>query len=229
MPTESQPRPWWHHLRGVLVLLHIIAVVSAAAPAPVGGLQRVAWATPVVQAELDAWHTRLDKTGLVGDRQSFEDRLYDLARRWVKARRAALEPFQPYYRMAGTDQSWRMFVAPHTHPARLHIEVKTTENGPWEVIYEQGSATATWHAHQLRYSRVRPVLFRYAWPRYRGHYRALVRWAAREVARERPDATELRAYWARQKTPSAAQVRRGIEPPTKQQSVVTIDLSELTP
>ena len=63
----------------------------------------------------------------------------------IETRRTVLSPFQPYYRYLGTAQSWRMFVAPHRYPARLHVEIKRPGE-EWETISIFGDPEHAWKA-----------------------------------------------------------------------------------
>ena len=227
--SSSTRRGLFAHLRALFVTTHIVAVVLASFPAPVGGLQRAAWSEPTVARELDQWHQRLQSIGMTDDRDRFEDKLYQIASTWVRGRRMTLRPFKPYYRFLGVDQSWRMFIAPHMHPSRLQVHVRDHPSAPWELLYSQGDPTHTWRRSWLNHTRMRSVLFRYSWPGYQRPYRALARFIGREVARERPDAGQVRLQWMRRRTPTPAQVRSGTEPLPKAVSSYTTDLSGLRP
>ena len=215
----------------MLVALHVVAVVVGAFPAPVGGLDRTAWAEPTVKAELDTWHQRLHGVGLPADRAAFEDGLFALASSWVRGRQQVLKPFMPYYRYLGTEQSWRMFVAPHKHPARLQVQVKVdgAAKEEWETLFEQDRPELDWHAHQLRHTRMRSSLFRYSWPGYRRNFKALSRWVAHRVAEERPDVTHVRLQWLRRRTASPAKMRAGELPPQTVVRPTVVAISELGP
>ena len=116
-------RAWWPHLRAALVVAHLTAITLMAMPAPVGGLDRRTWKDPTVQAEFAVWRARLGALGVERTPKAFEDDLFRVAKGLVDVRDEVLAPFQPYYRWCGTWQSWRMFVAPHTHPSRMRVEV----------------------------------------------------------------------------------------------------------
>jgi len=221
-------RTTWTTLRAVLVALHVAAVVIGAFPAPVGGLSKASWSEPTVQAEFDTWHARLQGLGLSADRAEFEDGLFKLAGGWVRARNTVVKPFHPYYRYLGTEQSWRMFVAPHKHPSRLQIQVRDGESGEWDTIFEQDNPELDWRAHQLLQSRTRSCLFRYSWPGYRRNFRALGRWVARQVAEERDDVSHVRVQWLRRRTPGPAKMRAGELPPEKVVRPYVVNLSELS-
>ena len=222
MPPSPPPPPrrpaalarqGWPHVRALLVLAHLLAILAVAVPAPAGGMRRTAWKAPTVQAELPAWATRFRSAGVEVSDAEFEDRLWRFASRYMDVRGGLLDPLRPYYRYAGTSQSWRMFVAPHRHPSRLEVAVK--QGADWEVVYLQARPGADWMQPVLEHDRTRSVLFRYAWKSFRGSYKKLARWLAVRAFQDFPDATEVRVRWLKQQTPSPREVRAGDEPPVK--------------
>lgn len=215
------------HIRAILVAAHVAAVVLSAIPAPVGALRRSAWSEPTVAKELDGWHGRLQAVGLAGGRAEFEDDLFEFADGWLKRRARLLRPFIPYYRYLGVQQSWRMFVAPHKHPSRLQVHVRSDTSAEWELLYSHGDAEHDWHVEQLGHTRMRSALFRYAWPGFRSSFRALARWVGTEVARERPDAVQVRLQWLKERTRTPEQVRAGKKRMSKVVGPYTTDLSGL--
>jgi len=225
--SDNPQRSLWSNVRGVLIALHVAAVVIGAFPAPVGGLDKAAWSEPTVQAELDTWHGLLQGGGLQSDRAEFEADLYRLAGMWVRSRKHVVKPFQPYYRYLGVEQSWRMFVAPHKHPSRLQVQVRSGESDAWETLFEQDNPDYSWRSHQLLHTRMRSCLFRYSWPGYRKNFKALSRWVGREVSQERPDASHVRLQWLRRRTAGPAKMRAGDRPPEKVVRPIVVDLAEL--
>lgn len=208
---DKPSRPWWPHVRAVLIALHVVAITLQALPSPGGAMKRSSWREPTVQGELAAWTDRLNALGWKGDQQHLEQDLWDFASEFVKVRRRVLAPFAPYYRYAGTFQSWRMFVAPHRHPARLHIEVH--RRGAWEPVYVARDAQHDWLAPKLDHDRLRAQVFRLSWPAYKTTYSRFVDWVARQAASDFPDATRVRVRFWRYRTPSPAEVRSGAEVP----------------
>jgi len=193
--------PIRHHILGVLVALHVVAVGLGAFPAPVGGLNRKTWKDPVVARELDAWFDTLSRIGATSDRDTFEDDLFTVAVGMVKVRSKLIAPFRRYYATCGTTQSWRMFVAPMTRPATLLVDGRTEPDGEWTPLYRQHSAEHNWYADQLAYSRVRPILFRLGWPHYRKQYERFAEHLAGQVAEDHPELTGVRFAWERRPTP----------------------------
>lgn len=218
-------RAAWRQLRALLVLVHVVAVGLAALPAPEGGMNRAAWKDPTVQDELNTWAARLRAAGLdLGD-EEFQAVLWNLGTRTIAARKLVLRPLQPYYRFLGTHQSWRMFVAPHRYPARLHIDVE--EGGAWRPVYVARSPEYRWRARQLDDDRMRAAIFRYAWPAYARAWRSFSAWVATRAAADFPEARRVRLRYDKRRTPSPAEVEAGVEPPGRWIRTRIIDLEPL--
>jgi len=206
--TEPRPTPpWWRQLRGVLVALHVLAVLLMAAPAPGGGMNKSAWADPTVQEEFNAWRLRLAAVGLEWSPEEFEDQLWTFAKAFTKGRNATLAPFKPYHKWCGARQGWRMFVAPHRYPARLFVEVHQPDG--WHRVYEQLHPTHNWREQIFEHDRTRSVLFRYPWPQYRRSWSQFARWIRDRAAEDFPTATQVRMGWFKYKTLTPAQVAAG--------------------
>lgn len=197
----------WPHLRAALIALHLLAITLLALPAPGGGMSKAAWSDPTVQAEIRAWSQRLSALGYETTPKALESRLWDLATAYMAARTKVLAPFGPYYRYAGTSQPWRMFVAPHRWPERMHVDVY--EGGAWRPVYVERSSEATWLRPTLDHDRFRSAIFRFAWPQNRKTYRHFGEWLAARAAVDFPTATKLRTRFFKQRSPSAAEVRAG--------------------
>lgn len=215
--TEAPPEPnappsrWtrsWPHLRAALVAAHIIAVVLLAIPDASGvALSRSAWKNPTVQAELEAWAQRLSSVGIQTDTATLEQDVYEAATTWTKGLASVRAPLRPYAQYLGVRQVWRMFVAPHRHPARLHVEVGAP--GDWELVYAARSDEHDWRAEQFDHVRVRAMLFRYGWKRYDRSYRRLCRWVARQAAEDFPTASHVRVRMLGFRTPTPQEVDDG--------------------
>lgn len=215
----------WPHLRAVLILVHLFAITVLAMPAPGSGLNRSAWSDPTVKAEFDAWRLRLAGWGVHRTAEEFEEELWTVARGYQDSVNVVVEPFRPYYRYCGTQQSWRMFVAPHRNPAILHFDLK--EAGEWRPLYVEGSSEFTWRGNLLDHDRTRSAMFRYAWSSYRRDYKRFTTWFAQEAADEFPEATHLRAYYWKYRTLSPEDTRAGVELQGRQQGRRILDLDDL--
>jgi hypothetical protein len=199
---------FWPHLRALLILVHLFAISVLAMPAPGSGLNRSAWSDPTVTAEFDAWRERLASWGVDYTADEFEEQLWTVAETYQGGVNVVVKPFRPYYRYCGTQQSWRMFVAPHRNPAILHFEIH--EEGEWRPLYVEGSTEYTWNGELLDHDRARSAMFRYAWSSYRRDWRRFSSWFAQQAANEFPEATQLRAYYWKYRTLSPADTRAGV-------------------
>jgi len=198
------------HIGGVLILLHVLAVLLMALPAPEGAMRREAWNDPTVSAEFEAWSERLNHVGYETTPDDLKTDLFALAVNFTQVRRKLLTPVEPYARYLGTQQSWRMFVAPHRFPSRLHVEVKRTGED-WETVSIFQDPDYTWKADFFEQDRVRSALFRYGWKSYGGARKRFNQWLAREAAVDFPDATHIRTRWYKVQTPTPEMVLAGEE------------------
>lgn len=180
-----------------------------AIPAPGGGMSKSAWADPTVQGEFQAWTDRLNDMGAELTVEELEDQLWTLASAYMEKRNAVLKPLQPYYRYTGSTQSWRMFVAPHRYPARLHIELE--ESGEWRPIYVARSDEYTWRRKQLDHDRMRAAIFRMSWRPYRKVWTSFTEWAADRAAQDFPSATTLRLKFFKYRTQTPEEASSGAE------------------
>lgn len=209
----------WPHLRAVLVVLHVFVITFHALPSVGGGLSRAAWHTPTVQGEFRAWSKRLQGVGIDIDVPELEDELWDVAVGYERGRNAILKPFMPYLEYCGTYQTWRMFVAPHRFPGRLHIDVDRGDG--WETIYVARSDEYAWHRGWFDHDRMRAAIFRYAWKHYRRSRVHFADWVARQAGDEFPDVQRVRVSFMRYRTPSPDEVRSGA-PIDEQRELVEI-------
>lgn len=197
----------WPHIRALLIAAHIFAVLALAFPAPAGGMNKAAWSDPTVQGEFKAWADRFTALGRPTTTEELEERLWDFAVAYMKQRRAILDPMMPYYEYCGTYQSWRMFIAPHRNPARLHIDI--FQDGEWQPVYIARDPEHRWMADTLDNERFRAALFRYAWKQYRAPYRQFGEWIAEHLAEDYPDAERARLRWYRFHVISPERIRAG--------------------
>lgn len=201
-------RPWWPHLRAAFVAFHLFAIVLSAIPAPAGGMNRKNWKDPTVQGEFRAWGARLGV-----DAATLEETLFGFASGWMRARDLWLAPVRPYLDVTGTDQPWRMFVAPHRHPARFRVEVQDEPGSEWEPLFEERSPDARWRRDFFEEERTRSILFRYSWPEYSYESRQLCSWLAGEVFEERPAAQKVRCRYWKAASPSPAEAAALVQIP----------------
>ena len=217
-PADVKLPGSWKQLRAVLVLGHILAMVLTAIPAPVGGVNRAAWKNPTAQMEFKTYAGLLRMPP-----EEFEEKLYRLATFWMGIRDIYLRPVAPYTRVTGTDQPWRMFVGPDRYPPRFQLQFRTAD-ADFVTLYEERSDEHDWHEWFFRQERVRSYTYRYAWPEYGYSENQNCAWLAHRVFEEKPQATQVRCRFWKQKTPSADQVLAGapLEPGSWEQvSVVS--------
>lgn len=201
--------------RLLFVGFHLFAISWMALPSAGGGMNRSAWKSGTVQGEFRTWVGRLNRIGVDITVPELEDVLWDFARRYEKGKQWVLDPMRPYLTTTGSEQSWRMFVAPHRYPGRLVIEL---DHGDGFVpIYMARSNEHTWRRSVFDHDRMRAAVFRYAWPHFKGPRHRFTEWVAREVAEEFPEAERVRVSFLRYRTPSPEEVRAGEEPPAKQE------------
>jgi len=215
---------WWSKIRSILIGIHLLAITLKAIPAPEGGMNKVDWKNPTVQSELKTWTKTLNGIGLKLTTEQLEGQLWNLAREYMSIRRQILKPFNPYYRYIGSDQNWRLFVAPHMFPSKLHIELYIDQK--WVPIYQQFSEYR-WNIDLIETSRFRPAIFRYSWSRYKKHYRKMGQYFAKKAASDFPEATTMRTRWWQQKSPSPEQVMSNEKPKGKWRLIYHFDLEEL--
>lgn len=216
---------YWPHIRALLIGLHLIAIILKAIPAPEGAMNRSDWKNPTVQAEFADFTQRLQGIGIDVSPKELEEELWSLSRQYMRVRKSVLKPFKLYYRYAGADQNWRLFVAPHMYPSKFNVEVLIDEE--WRTVYAPFTAEARWQAHLIENSRFRPSIFRYSWPRYKKHYHVFAQYLADHAKNDFPEATRLRTRWWNARSPSPAQVLRNSQPKGKWQYPLMFDLDEL--
>ena len=225
-------RTRWPHLQAVgfltlfsFVMTHTWFITLQALPAPGGGMNKRDWKSQTVQGEFKAWTDRLNGFGLDIEQEELEAQLWELAVAVMAFRKDSLSPLNLYYRNAGTWQSWRMFVAPHRYPSRLHIELRTA--GKWETLYVARSDEYQWNASKLDHDRFRAALFRYGWGRkYPRQWLGFGDWIGREAARDFPDADAVRLKFWSYRTQSPEETREGAPEEGKWIRTRTVRLGE---
>jgi hypothetical protein len=199
------------------VAWHLLAITLSAFPSPEGGMNRSAWKDATVQAELARWAGRLRM-----DPIAFEVKLWDVASTYSQIYGKLLTPVLPYEDLVGSEQSWKMFVAPHRYPTRLQISGRP-EGGPWRVLFEESSPTATWRREILRLERLRSAIFRWGWESYASAFGRGCVGLARLAFQDEPDLDEVRCRMWKAGSPSPEQARAGERPPGRWVSSRTVE------
>ncbi len=148
------------HLVAGAVLWHAVALVLDASPDTSSGLRRQAWKEATVQAEFHAYAAMLGM-----DEPVFEEKLWSFAVGWNTARARVIGPFHRYLGWVHSQQSWQMFVAPHTTPSRLQIQ-EMDSAGEWQTLFEERDPDHTWMEPAFGTERMRASVFRWSWPGY---------------------------------------------------------------
>ena len=196
----------WPHLVAIYVLFHVASVVVSSAPAPSGVMNRSLWKDPTVQDEIKAWSGQLSALGIAVQPEQLEEAAWRLGAGWMNVRNQAMRPFRTYQRYTATVQSWRMFVAPHRYPSRVHIDIREP-GGDWKPVYVGGSGEHTWCRRQLNHVRMRKVFFAYSWNRFQRSYDQLSAWLAHRAAEDFPSAAEPRVRFYKYRTLAPDEVR----------------------
>jgi len=168
-------------LRALLVAAHLIIISLQAFPAPVGGNLS---ATRNASGLVETFEGLSSVTGVPAEELS--ERTADGVDRWLKARTKLLKPLRPYYKWAGTVQSWRMMSIINRKGARLRIELDG------ELAYRTVDPAARWRADVLESARIRGLIIKYSWRMNRKDYRLLVDWLAAEARSEFGEDVDVR-------------------------------------
>lgn len=192
------------HLRAIFVALHLIAITAVAFPAPVG-MRRADLENPDVEAAIEAWRGVAGAVGVVVDPEAFREHLWVAGTGMLEARQSALSPLQPYYRYAGTKQSWSMFGYLNHTPARLEIHV---DHGTgWEPLFIARTTAHIWRARQFDQERIRGLVNAFSWRSARGRMRKLADWVALQAAADFPEAKRIRLRMSTRPLPDPEDLR----------------------
>lgn len=216
---------YWPQIRAILITFHLVAVILKAIPAPEGAMNRADWKNATVQAEFKDFTQKLNAVGIDITQKELETELWGISKKYMSARKGVLKPFKKYYRFAGADQNWRLFVAPHMYPSKLNIEILVDEE--WQTVYQPFNSEMRWQAHLIENSRFRPSIFRYSWPRYKRHYHAFGEYLGKQAADDFPEAIRLRTRWWTARSPSPEQVLNNTQPEGKWKYALIFDLDEI--
>lgn len=214
------------HLLGAFVLFHLVAITLGATPSVRAALSRAQWRDPVVQEELGQWARRLDDVGVWVTKRQLEDFLWEVTVGWTRVRDGVVGPFEPYLRVTGSRQPWRLFTAPHRYPSRLEIAVRP-RGGAFRDVYVARSDEHDWQRRRFDDVRFRKAIYMYGWSSRQKAWRQFTRWVAREAARDFPDAAEVRVRFWRYKTPSPDDVLARRLPRGHARYARVLDLEEL--
>ena len=178
------------HIRALLIGAHLLAVGLAALPAP-SGVKRSNFDDPLTEDALAPVLAIAQDLGYPGDYTAFADDLYVKSKAIQDLRGQALAPFGPYYKYAGTKQSWRMFGAVNANPARVEFYLDRGD-GQWQPLYIARDPEHDWRAMQFDQERFRAFMNDYSWKRDNKSWVLFNTWVARQAAADFPGATRLK-------------------------------------
>jgi hypothetical protein len=196
---------WWPHLRAVVVLLHLGAIVLMSLPSSHRLASRSHWDKPEQQADMARWS---DTFGV--DKKEFEVFLWDWTQRYVRLRKSVTRPFLKYADYAGARQGWTMFSGPRRRTGRYEVEVE--EDGVFRRVFRTQDSSATWNRSQFEHNRLRKLMAKLSTHPQLPAYSKFSRWVAKRVAEDFPSATRCKITLDTWKTLSPEQNRAGVEP-----------------
>jgi hypothetical protein len=203
-------RERWPELRGALLCLHVLAILTLALPPPSAVANARAYKSDNAQEEFRQWSARLRRMGIDVTASELEARVFDVGRRYAGLHREVTVPMQAYGSAFGTRQGWQMFASPQRHPAEVHVDIH--ERGEWTPLFRPRSDEHGWRRRQLEHNRLRKLQGRFARTFYEEHYRGFASWLAELALSDYPDADEVRVRLYRYRSLPPERVRRGEEP-----------------
>ncbi|WP_428261221.1 hypothetical protein [Haliangium sp.] len=224
-PAPGRLRAAWLHVRALLILGHVVAVIALAFPPPHKVLNRRGWESENARAEVERWRRRLNELGVHITATELKDRAWAVAQRYAAAHRAVLGPFERYARWSGAMQGWAMFANPQKHPGELHVDVMV--DGAWQPVYRPHSEQYDFWAESLEHNRLRKQLGRFARTFYPHSYNGLARFLAVRAARAYPAATQVMVRLYRYPSRSPEEVRAGRAPAGYYQHELGFDAAAL--
>ncbi len=206
-PSPLRPRD---HLRALLVVAHVLAVLVLCIPAPPGGRERSSLEGPAMQQIIGEWRTGAAGVGLDLSQESATDAVF-AASQAVRGLRQALQgPPRRYARLTGAAQGWGMFAFLKRRPARLVVSLQRTPGGPFEPLYRARDPALAWRAHQLDAERMRALINPHSSRSGKKGYLLLVDWLACRAAEDFPGAVAVRVEMeGLQLSPPAATLAAG--------------------
>ena len=216
--APSSPPSSWDHLRGALVLLHVVALLGMAMPAPKNFLGKDPLSQPKVAEPLKVWEKALAPLPPEALRAVVLYGGRSLA--WTRNQFITLS--KPYSDWAGVYQSWRMF---GTSPATGdRPEWWIEENGSWRLLYRPLDPQARWRAGLWEDGRVRGLIPSLGNDE-KGTWGGFARSLARRAAIEFPKATRLKIQRVPLRFPSPTRLKeRGKVDENAPRDVVVVEL-----
>ena len=188
---QTRSTPIRRHLRGVAMVVVIVANLIYAVPMPqITEAQRQdpQWQRGTVQA-LAPWLARAGVAQSVDDLQRRYRHLVWSVKQALLTLRA---PAQPVFDALQTNQQWGLFATVTEAPDRLVVEVQRGPRAQWEPLYVRLDPEHDWRDPVFRYRRVRAVWDNVRQQQPKATYKRLAAWTADEVFVEQPDVTAVR-------------------------------------
>jgi hypothetical protein len=186
-------------LLAAFVAFHVLSVVVLALPADGRLGERAVWQSRENQLQFARWARVASSLGFARTGSELEEQLWQVTQRYLRVRNVVAAPFELYASYTGIAQGWRMFSNPQSHPAYVHVEL--ARGAGFEPIYVSRSAELGWRREQFDHHRLRKLFGRVARSTEEQVWDQFGQWAARQAARDFPDASQLRIWQERRATP----------------------------
>lgn len=224
-PIATAWRARWPAIRGVLVALHVLAVIVLSCPSSGQLTDPRRWQAANTRVEIERWSQHLRGLGIDTTPQSLTARLRGWAEAYARARRRVAAPFDLYAELTGVRQGWSMFASPQKVTAELHVDVR--DGDTWRPLVRPWDPSLDWRIDARAHHRVRKALGRLGRSFREDRYEGLARWLATEAARDFPEIDEVRVAMWRQRSPTVAQARGGKSPGGHYEHVRSFDAEAL--
>ncbi len=212
VPLAAAVSAAWPHLRAILIALHLVAIVALSLPRPGSLLNERAWQSRNTQTEMVRWSSVLRSVGITQSPEALAHNLRALATRYAGVYHTIIAPFRRYERLSQARQGWQMFATPQKSPAELHIDMREGPSQPWLPLYRPHSEVHDAWRNRLTHNRLRKLQGRFARSFRPDTYDALARFIAGHMARDYPEASDIRIRLGRYDTLPPERVRAGQRP-----------------
>ena len=190
------------HIRAIFILLHLFAINIVAFPTPRGNLGAKHVQKPDVQESIKLWHKLLLYETFTGrDKDEFSKDIVAVGHWLVDGQKALTEPFLPYYKYAGTRQSWQMFGYVQHSSGHLHIEIQ--ENDQWRPLYVDLDSDHQWQGALINQERSRAMRSLFAQKQYFERYKRFSEWLSIKAFEAYPQAQAVKVFYEMQSVPKA--------------------------
>ena len=186
-------------LLAAFVAFHVVATLLLALPASSRLGDRAVWQSRKNQLQFAGWAQLASQLGVARDGPELEQLLWRLTQSYLSVRRVIVAPFEVYQEYTGVRQRWLMFSNPQSHTVYVHLELR--RGAAFEPLYVSRSSEFSWRRRQLDHHRVRKLLEGVARPTEQELWQEFGLWAARQAARDYPQALELRIWQERYAIP----------------------------